>query len=745
MKRKRRSPPSEDSIRLRAVALGAVMVAVIALIAQGAVDGTTAVGALLLVPAGFVFSYVRRARRNTILKIGLAAALFVVLGSFLHSVRQAPSVDDARVALASMFLWTQVLHSFDLPRRRDLAFSVVSSVILMTEAGSLSLGSGFALFLFPYAVLAGAWLYLTHRIHEEELALSFPVARGGSAGALIGGGMRGGRGVLRVIAGITAAVTLAGAVAFLGTPRVKGLRIVAPPFSIGRRVPVPGFNGGVVNRGLPAQAGDTPSSLTGGYPGFGTAVDLGVRWQLSDRVVMKVRAQQAAFWRAQAYDHFDGHVWTASDSTVLERHSVSDAPIRLARFDGAIESTVAGGRTTELTQTFYILAAQPNVVLAAYQPRDLYFPLKRVVLDSYGSVRTALFLEGDTIYSVVSDIPVPTVEELRSSPHLPTDLPAEDLQRYREFLDRYTQVPVGLSPRVAQLAHAVTASSGTTYDAVVAVEDWLRANIRYNADIPPDPPRSDPVDEFLFHRRQGYCEHFSTAMVMLLRSLGIPSRIAVGFGTGERNPFTGYFEVRESDAHSWVEVFYPWIGWMEYDPTHDVPEANPGLAGWFIAPQVLRAVGRFFARNTPRPVKAVMSAVAGGVAVAARLLFGSWPSLWLAAALTAMAVALGLALRRRGRSVRGPPGPPSVEAFRSMCRTFEARGRPRLAHRTPKEHLLALLAEDRLAAEAREDLELIVSAFEHEAFSGQPVAQDRERRAHRAAEHLRELAGTRPR
>jgi transglutaminase-like putative cysteine protease len=648
-------------------------------------------------------------------------------------------VDDARVALASLFLWTQVLHSFDLPRRRDLAFSVVSSLILMAEAGSLSLGSGFAVFLVPYSALAGAWLYLSHRLDEEERAVSVPVLRGTpmAMGAKVIPPEA--RRLARPLAATTAVVMLAGTVVFLAAPRVKGVRIVAPPFSIGRKVAVPGFAGGVVNPGLPSQTGTSSASLNGGYPGFGQAVDLGVRFQLSDRVVMKVRAQQAAFWRAQAYDSFDGHTWTASDTAVQEQSPVFEPPITLARPGGALESILSGGvRTTELTQTFYVLVAQPNVVFAAYQPRDLYFPLNGVAVDSYGSVRTPLFLEADTIYSVVSEVPAPSVAELRTSSATPTGLSSEVLRRYQLLIARYTQVPADLSSQVVSLAHAITDAAPTTYDKVIAIEDWLKANTRYNLAIPPDPAGTSPVDEFLFHRRQGYCEHFSTAMIMLLRAVGIPSRFAVGFDSGARNPFTGYFEVRESDAHSWVEVFYPGIGWIEYDPTHDVPQANPGLAGRFIAPQVLRAVGRFLVRIVPGPVKAGAAAVGSAMASAwRRLATGAW-ILGFCSAVTALSAVW--AIRRRRRRLRSPPGPLPVEAFRSMCETFEARGHPRLSHRTPHEHLLALLVEDRLALDARQDLELIVRTFEHEAFSGDRPGGDEGRLARDAADRVRNLA-----
>lgn len=742
MKRRRKAIRPEESVLLRAVALAAVMIAVVALVAQGAVDAGTAAGAFILVPLGFVFSHVRRAKRNTVLKLVLAAAMFAALWTFIQAVRTAPSVDDARVALASMFMWTQILHSFDLPRRRDLSFSIVASMIVMAEAGSLSLGSGFGFFLVPYAAAAGAWLYLSHRFDEEGRADVVIAARApGRTGRSVD---RRALDFARSLGTAAVAVVVIASLVFLAAPRVRGIRIVAPPFSMTRKVSVPGFVGGVVNPGLPSQAGTGSASLNGAYPGFGSSVDLGVRFQLSDRVVMKVRAQNAAFWRAQAYDFYDGQTWTVSDDRVQDQTAVFEPPITLAHPGGAAEAILTGAaHTTELIQTYYILARQPNVVFAAYLPRDLYFPVNHVLVDAYGSIRTPLFLEADTIYSVISSVPSPTVAELRGSSLSPSGLSAEVMSRYQDLLRKYTQVPADLSAEIVDLAHQITDGAPTTYDKVIGVQDWLKANMRYNLAIPSDPPGTDPLDEFLFHRRQGFCEHFSTAMVVLLRSVGIPARFAVGFGPGERNPFTGYFEVRESDAHSWVEVFYPGSGWIEYDPTHDVPEADPGLAGRFIAPQVLRAVGRFLARIVPDPVKAAASVL---VSWGKALWRGARSGSGLAAVVVlALAVAWVLVIRRRRGKVRAPPGSASDEAFRSMCRTFEARGHPRLPHRTPDEHFLALLGQDRLAAEAREDLELIVRTFEREAFSGKPADTEEGRLAHGAAERLRELAGSRPR
>ena len=139
-------------------------------------------------------------------------------------------------------------------------------------------------------------------------------------------------------------------------------------------------------------------------------------------------------------------------------------------------------------------------------------------------------------------------------------LRAAPAPRHGPFVTQYTQLPPDLPARVVALAHRITDPWTDTYDKVMAVQRWLQRNTRYNLDIPPDPPGVDAVDEFLFVRRQGFCEHIASAMAILLRSVGIPTRFAVGFDVGSHNLLTGYYDVHESDAHAWVEVAYPGIG-----------------------------------------------------------------------------------------------------------------------------------------------------------------------------------------
>src|SRR5918996_3937726 len=172
-----RTRAPEDSIAFRAATLGAVMVSVVALGAEGAVSVTTTVVALVMLPVAYWFSYIRRARDNWHVKIILALAAIVALIRFFGELRAVGTLDEVRFPLAVVFLWVQVLHSFDLPARKDLNFSLGSSLALMAITASLSQDMTFALFLFVYAGSALAALHLAHVSELSEGA----VARAGRA------------------------------------------------------------------------------------------------------------------------------------------------------------------------------------------------------------------------------------------------------------------------------------------------------------------------------------------------------------------------------------------------------------------------------------------------------------------------------------------------------------------------------------------------------------------------------------
>jgi hypothetical protein len=101
----------------------------------------------------------------------------------------------------------------------------------------------------------------------------------------------------------------------------------------------------------------------------------------------------------------------------------------------------------------------------------------------------------------------------------------------------------------------------------MAMNEHLRDTYPYDLSIPPQREEMDAVEYFLFEQKRGYCEHFSSSLAVMARSLGIPARVATGYVPGDYNPFTGLYEVRASYAHAWVEVYFPGYGWSTFDPT----------------------------------------------------------------------------------------------------------------------------------------------------------------------------------
>ncbi|WP_427181920.1 transglutaminase TgpA family protein [Paenibacillus sp. TC-CSREp1] len=141
------------------------------------------------------------------------------------------------------------------------------------------------------------------------------------------------------------------------------------------------------------------------------------------------------------------------------------------------------------------------------------------------------------------------------------------------------QLPDTLPQRVKDLAAEIMGTSETRYDAVQAVRSYLQANARYSLDTRMPPRGRDFVDDFLFVTRAGYCNHFSTAMVVLLRAEGIPARWVKGYAPGQADPqVPGRVIVTQADAHSWVEVYFPGVGWMPFEATPGFDAAQAGDA-----------------------------------------------------------------------------------------------------------------------------------------------------------------------
>lgn len=528
---------SEQSLAFRLAVLVAVVTSATAVLRQGVGGPLLYVGVFAGIPAGFAYSHVARDRDDLWPKVLVAAGVLLVLFHFTTTVGGMRSAAEVQVPLAELFVWVQVLHAVDVPARRNLLVGLLASLVLTAVAGVLSVSLEYAALLAVWAAAAGTAIVLAHRSLLAELPALGPASRSGRPPLLA-----------------VPATLLAALAAFALLPAAGSARALTFPMTIPDAVPTGGLPGAVANPTLGGNGSNGTGSgsttrATFAYTGFSNELDTSARGRPDNTLVMRVRASAPALWRGQSFDRWDGRRWTATPERPVPIGDGTPTELTAERAPGA----------ERFVQTFYLTQPGPNIVFGAYPMTELYFPDPRVFILSDGTVRTGVRLDEKTAYTVVSHRPRATAELLRAAEAPPP-------------LDDGTPT----TPRVRALAADITAAAPTTYDKVQALIAWMGANTRYTLDIPPLSPGVDAVDNFLFEERRGFCEQIGSALVVMLRSLGVRARLAVGYAAGERNPFTGLFEVHASDAHAWAEVYFPGVGWQGFDPTATVPLAGEG-------------------------------------------------------------------------------------------------------------------------------------------------------------------------
>jgi transglutaminase-like putative cysteine protease len=542
IKRANQPQPPAESIPLRLACGAAVMAAIAACHAESELATVSSLLAIALVAIGMTFSYRTRERPPGWVKVVLAVAAVAALVWFFNDVSSHTVSDITTIEnpLTALFVWIQVVHSFHVPARRDLAFSLAGSAGLMAVAGAQAIDLRFALYAVLWAALA-LW----------GLSEMWSSASGG--GRLSPGG------TVLALGGVIA-VGL-GVFLLLPAPRVAvRVDFLAKPGS-GGAVGVPGSLAGDAAAPTELAHAGTPSggSRIGGYLGFANRLDTALRGRLGNTVVMRVRAARPSYWVGETFDSWDGQGWT---STAKPNQLVAGtSPLIVPTGDGSIPL----GQTD--LQTFFVATSSPDLVFHAESAREVWFPAPTLFAAADGTLVSPIGLGKGAVYTVESAVATPNDEELRATVFDTASLPAA-------VRARDTQLPRPY-PQVQALARSVTAGRATTYDKVQALIGWIGANTRYSTDIPPLPPGGDTVNEFLFGNRVGFCEQISTALTVMLRSLGIPAREAVGYVPGPYNPITDLYEVQAKDAHAWVQVWFPEYGWQSFDPTASVPDANP--------------------------------------------------------------------------------------------------------------------------------------------------------------------------
>jgi transglutaminase-like putative cysteine protease len=283
-----------------------------------------------------------------------------------------------------------------------------------------------------------------------------------------------------------------------------------------------------------------PSRLRG--VSFTDAIRLGQSPNLADQVVMTVDAQQGRFWRAIAYDFYTGNGWRTTETDKVDK--ISPTVLGREKFDA----------------TFEMLVPQQNLLFAANEPVRASVPYQfQTGADKTYSTALRAVRGGQASqkYTVTSYVSVADKAALRRAS-----------TTYPDYIrQKYLQLPSTLPQRVRDLAHKVAGDQTDPYNKAEVVESYLRTTYRYAPTVRAPPPGRDPVDFFLFDLKEDFCEYFASAMVVMLRELGVPARVVEGYTAGTLDPATGKFVVKELDAHAWVEVYFPLYGWIEFEPT----------------------------------------------------------------------------------------------------------------------------------------------------------------------------------
>jgi transglutaminase-like putative cysteine protease len=500
--------------------------------------GSTVAAAGALAPA---LPLVHERSRSTRTCMGGTAALAVMVSTIDPALVTQPH-QLWRAALPQLLVALVVLHGFDAPDRRGMRVGTAFSALVATYAAAIRMDGDLLVWCIAIgALVTAAIAHIGTGSRPSCRRRSWTLAS---------------RAVPLLAVG-AASIALLNVIPVPNGPN----RLLLPTFvTEGASEPLPGqLVDASGNTPVTSSGGSASQGSLGGYPGFAEAMDTAWRGDLGDDIVLRVRSPYPDFWRGQTFGEFDGRTWTpvGGDGWQMRGPYIDLGPV----FGDRVET----GDDT-FTQTFTAEVDLGNLLFAASQAEQVVFD-GDLWRRPDGALRAATTLPAGTVYTVISSRSGADPATLRADGVIDYSQSPSMVQAFGPYL----RVPESTSARTRQLARSLAAESTSTYDTVRAMERWLGEHVTYSLDAPVPPPGSDSVDHFLFDSRQGFCEQISSSLAVMLRSLGVPARIATGYVPGERDAVSGTWVSRASDAHAWVEVYFPSVGWQAFDPTASVP------------------------------------------------------------------------------------------------------------------------------------------------------------------------------
>jgi protein-glutamine gamma-glutamyltransferase len=432
------------------------------------------------------------------------------------------SLDNAleRLLLATIHLifFTAVLKMFSAERPRDYLFLAALAFAQMLAAATLTIHLSYLGYFAVFLLLAIS-TFASFEIKQARDRLGAGAAPAASMEAGLAPSLSGTSMVICLGTAVLATVL------FFVIPRARG--------------------------GYLSSMGGAGDRITG----FTDNVELGQigRIKRSSLVVMHIQAAglspfRAVKWRGIGLSTFDGRRW-------FNRNSIQKNVPGGGNFHFHRDLVHPGQRPEIVRYTVTLEPVSNDAVFLAPQLLELTGAFRTLWQDDSSSLYMPPNSGALIRYFAVSDIATPSPDLLRRD----TGITPETIR------EAYLQLPE-TDRRVTELGRQIAAGQGSAYDQAKAVESYLQRNYAYTLDLPDAFPK-DPIAYFLFTARRGHCEFFASAMAVLLRTRGVPTRLVNGFLQGSYNDISGNYTVRASDAHTWVEVFFPSYGWVSFDPT----------------------------------------------------------------------------------------------------------------------------------------------------------------------------------
>ena len=498
----------------------------------------------------------------------------------------------------------------------------------------------------------------------------------------------------------------------------------------------------------------SPTTSTSGF--FGDSLDLGNGIPASEDTVFTVEVLSPPppgyrnYWRTRSYDTYDNQDWSSSPGLIERQIFPDDESLPYPEWEGGEIAEFSFTADLRSTPNLYapglpIQVNRPVEAVAQILPEDQR--------DLVALLADPNWAEGE-IYQVNTLVRLPSEAELREGS---TDYPT--------WTERYLQLPEDFSSEVAGLAREIAFGQDNPYDIAFAITRYLRINIEYSRTLPPVPSGSDPMEWFLFDELRGFCNYYATAQVLMLRSLGIPARIAVGYAEGEYDSQTETYTIRRRDSHAWPEVYFPDHGWVIFEPTAGQPalilpaglggrDDGQGLTGelpqmedLLPTPETPADEPAEIGEETRAPFRFRGSTIIWAMIILFLVLLSLTTLVLIRPAyfqinIDPLPVLMEQDYHKRGKSVpawlqrwsRIAQMSPAERAYRQLGRALKLLGKPLNRSQTPAERAQTLLD---LLPDAKEPIHDIVHEYTLDQFSNHITNEEH---AKKAARQIRKLA-----